>query len=178
MERQQENFKKTTRQAQGLNWTLVIVAWIFIAMVTLFIYAYRALPDAPEERYCYFQRDLANDSLPRHECGIIKIITTEMDTVMFDKLMATDTKPICVESPIEDYCISKKDTRFGFVEFPLNVFCTTENCSVTGKICAGYYIDYYDNSSLRVLYEDDMFETRMINEPSLLRQLKECDVDG
>ncbi len=168
--------KNTNRaKSEKFNWKLVIISFIILIIVYMAISVYiERKKEVPRETlYCHFDKFI-NDTLPRDECGIIKIVSSDMDLVKIEKLKNWSKLTGCSDSIVD---LEKCDGEtYHFTQFRLSTFCESKPCNTDGVVCGAYFITYYDGFKYRQSYEEGMFtEPNLESWGEVMGKLMECD---
>jgi hypothetical protein len=169
-----QNMDQSSRNK--INWKIVVPALIIITILYFIMSHLLAIRyfENPEVVYCRFEKDLINDTLPRHECGYLKIVTKDLESINMEEVLSLNISVECSEI-FGELSECEGDT-YHFTEFPLHVFCDVPLCDVDGKICGAYYVSYYGNSTWRPVYEEGMFtEPNQSSSATIIDKLKKCD---
>lgn len=170
MEEQKNNIRKKDSK---FNWKLVIISFIII-IIFYFAASHLIANRVPKETlYCYFDRSL-NDSAPRNECALFKIITRGVDLNEED-FKNLDISTDCSEN-FNDLPACDGET-YHFTEIELSNLCTSPKfCDVNGLICGAYFVTYYNNNSFIKIYEELAFtEPNLKSEEELMNKFNGCD---
>lgn len=167
------------KQENKFNWKLVIIALLVVTMV-YFIASYVIDLSNQKERetlYCHFSKIMSNDSIPRNECSILKIVSTDIDAIDMKQFLKENKTFLPCSVSLDDLPACEGET-YHFTQFTLRTFCKVRPCDIDGWICGAYYITYYDNNSInRQLYEELMFtEPNIESEEELMNKLDGCEI--
>ena len=136
--------------------SMILVSTILIlAVVYVFLSNPGSSPkvsDEMEEVYCFFEKDMPNDTLPRYECTYLKIIAYDIN---IDELFNDLSTPIDCVDDFMDLPRCPATEKYHFTKFPLTSFC--DGCDVEGVICGAYHINYYNETEWKDVYELGMF---------------------
>lgn len=173
--------EKDQNRKNKFNWKLVIISFIIIGIVYSALSIYLDKKNSSyyglETKYCYFNKDIQKGSLPRNECGYLKIVSN-IGEVDLESLKSEDVSVACSDS-IKDLpkC---EGSSFHFTQFPLESFCTTFPCNVTGFVCGAYFMEYYTNDDYdggyRTQLEEGIFtQPNIKSERKLMKMLRKCN---
>lgn len=134
----EENQKKKSRRR--IRWWKIGIWIMALIAVVYMIFSWYYNPE--ETLYCHIEQDVQVTDLPRFECLNMKIISRDLDEVDVEALYELDVDNIiCDKSPdVLRVCDTKE--RY-YSEFPLDLFCKENNCTVDGYICVGYMVDIF-----------------------------------
>lgn len=157
------------------RWKIVIPA--LIAIVILYFIASHLISiryfEETHKVYCYFEKDLPDDILPRHECAILKIVTKDIEIVDIKGLLKLKNLSVACSTSFDEMPLCSGDS-YHFTWYPLTAFC--DGCNVNGKICGAYYISYHNDTSFRGIYEEGMFtEPNQNSSETIIQKLKGCE---
>jgi len=173
-----EQMKETNTQNK-FNWKLVIIA-ILIMFIIFMGLTYLRNQGAFKSRgtiYCYFNNTLNESVLPRNECGIIKVVSYEIDRIDLDKFAKLEYATQCSKK-LSDLPPCDGDI-YNYLERPLHNYCDFTLCDVDGVLCAAYSITYHSNySNWRQAYEEDFFTKANITQEEMNNLFTECDANG
>ncbi len=152
------------------NWKLVGISLAIIVVLyfTLSFVIAKNKQHPKETVYCYFNASI-NDSVPRDECGILKIVSRDIQKEEIDEFnrfgkcsKLLDELPKCGG---ETYLFSK---------YNLKEFCKEPGCNVDGVICSAFFINYHNESEYRKMYEESFTESSITSGESLMKMIDKC----
>jgi len=176
---EKEETKK--KKDKEFDWTLVIIS---LSIIIIFYFGASQMIrlgmfDKEQTLYCQFDKNLPNDlSLPRRECAILKIVSTNLNSINMTAYHELNMSTSCSKN-YETLPNTCSGDSYHLARFNLDNFCTTTPCEVDGVICGAYYMTYYNNDEFIKSFEDAMFIQQNIStEAELINSLKECGKNG
>lgn len=156
------------------NWKLVVIS-LCIIIILYFAASYFINKDKTVNVvYCKFEKELL-DSVPRNECGILKIVSDDFSLKDFDMYEELDMKNACSKK-LGDVGVCEGE-NYHWAAWDLKSFCTEKPCDVKGVICTAFFVTYYEDDLLaRSVYEEMFLKTYLNSSEEVMGLLAECDV--
>jgi len=152
------------------NWKLVGISLAIIVILYFaasFVIAKNKQPKR-ETMYCYFNVSL-EDSVPRDECGILKVTSTEIAKTGIEEFerfgqcsKSLDELPEC------------EGETYLFIKYDLKEFCKEPGCNVDGVICSAFFIRYHNESEYKKVYERGFTESNIDSKEMLMKMIDKC----
>ena len=152
------------------NWKFVGI-WLAIIVILYFIASFvieKNKQPQKETMYCYFNVSL-EDSIPRDECGILKIVSRDISQIGIDKFNQFGQ---C--SKMLDELQKCEGEVYHFSKYDLKEFCSEPDCNVDGIICSAFFIKYHNESEYRKVYEESFTEPNIVSKDILMKRIDRC----